>query len=155
MSENWEMLNVKTKYLPNIENRDLLFSMVKNILSRIEYERMFYLHRKYFDEEKKETYIQIDFILCDVKLRKKINEYLEQLGFSYSWQKYERNHVIEALEKTSKFCTSFDFRPDVGALGYIIHCICENFFYTKSHEIDIYANLIRTHNKKISDDFSL
>lgn len=129
----------------DLERRDSAFSLVKNILQRVSFEAVFYVTKQ---EDGK---IMIVFRFLDLKNLETLEAYLKELSLRCEKEGYKRNHIVEALEKVSPFCLSFEFRPQKDALAYILHCIMENFLYTPEEEIEVCLHMIRNDVAKLRE----
>lgn len=153
---DWTELEIETNY--SKVNKDQLFSFIKILLDRIQYDEYFYTAKMYdFNPpEDPETDYRFKLILRirNLKSKKPLENYLKKSkktinSFEFK-DKYEREHMVEIFKKTSEFCLSFDYLPQEDALVYAIHTICSSFLLSNFEEFEIYNHLMRMCMQKAS-----
>ena len=137
-SMTWHQMTIKTKY--DRHQKAYAFSLIKNILVRASYVSYFYTWS--YDDDWLIT-IKLRLLTEDKMLRNDLllRDYIESLGdrvTSCLHEEYKRNHIIELLTQSSPFVIDFPSRLAVEEVGYLIHCIAENFFLDKDEEKQIY-----------------
>lgn len=150
-SPNWLQLTIKTNYHRDDKARAL--SLIKNVLERVTFLKWFYT----WDLEDDLIVLKLRFTnltYIGEGSFKDISTYLHVLikgGAVKDFEQgpYFRNHIVEALERTSNLAVGMEFRPSREDAAYLVHCVLENLFFDNEEELAIYNELMVRIQKKM------
>lgn len=152
---NWFQLTIKTNYHRSEKAR--AFSLIKNVLDRAVWQNYFYTQA--YEDEK--LVIRLRILEGDgdnMGNRERIGVYLVGLRGSavesHIITEYERNHIIEALIRSSRLAIGMDFLPSQEDAAYLVHCILENLFLDSEEEIAVYKELTARIEEKVKRGMS-
>lgn len=152
-SPKWLELTIKTNYYR--EDKARAFSLIKNLLCRAVYESFFYTWS--YEDDKIVIKLRIlEYPQVEVENGDRLLSYLKELAATkvvtfYTTDTYYRNHILPALEKSSKLAVALEFLPSREDAAYLVHCVLENLFLNNEEEIEVYEDLIRRVRKKIAN----